>query len=106
MSKDDANQVWFIHAHQIAKNTCRKGTSESSAWPVSMACAKWLVRAATATTNVRSNSSSSWLAVRCGSSIERAVMRMRMGGLIRTEDQTEARICDMSQIAPAVWSRL
>ena len=52
--------------------------------PSSIAWAKRLVRAATAITNVRSNSSSSGLAVRCGSSIERAVMRMRMGGLIRT----------------------
>jgi hypothetical protein len=62
----------------------RKGTSASSACPLPIAWAKRLVRAATAITNVRSNSSSSWLAVRCGSSIERAVMGMRMGGLTRT----------------------
>ena len=28
MSNADANQVKFTHAHQIAKNTCRNGTTE------------------------------------------------------------------------------
>ena len=104
MSNEDANHVWFIHAHQIAKNTCRNGTSASSAWPSSTAWAKRLVSAATAITNVRSKSSSSGLAVRCDSPIGRAVMRMRMGRVTRTTTTTGARVCDMSQNARAVWS--
>ncbi len=43
-----------------------------------MVCANWLTALATATTNVRSNSSSSWLATRFGSSIARANIRTRM----------------------------
>jgi hypothetical protein len=44
-----------------------------------MLCANSAVTAATATTKVRSNSSSSGLAVRCGSSIGRAVIRILNG---------------------------
>jgi hypothetical protein len=64
--------VKFIQAHQIAKNTWRKPST--SAWPSAMLCASSAVTAATATTKVRSKSSSSGLDVRCGSSIERAVI--------------------------------
>ncbi len=31
VSNDDANQVKLTHAHQMAKKTCRNGTSSSSA---------------------------------------------------------------------------
>jgi hypothetical protein len=80
VSYDDANQVKFIHAHQIAKNTCRNGTTW--AWPAAIVCASCSVTAATATTKVRSNSSSSWLDTRCGSSIGRAVIRTRIRSVV------------------------
>src|SRR5262249_54001273 len=76
-----ANQVKFTHAHQIAKNTCKNGTTVASAWPSPIACENSRASAATEITNVRSNSSSSWLDTRCGSSLARALMRVRAGTL-------------------------
>ena len=51
----------------------------SRPWPPAIRCDSCVVRLATATTNVRSNSNSSWLEARCGSSIGRATIRVRIG---------------------------
>ena len=81
MSYAEANQVKFIHAHQIAKNTIRYGPTPRERvavlGDVSASCAAtWAI----ATTNVRSNSSSSGLETRCASSVVRPDMRTRKPG--------------------------
>jgi hypothetical protein len=54
-----ANHVNPIHAHQIAPNTNRYEMSPSAAWPAASPCSSTFAACATATTNDRSNSSSS-----------------------------------------------
>ena len=73
----------FIHAHQMAKNTCRNGPTTSAACPSATPWASCATTAATATTNVRSNSSSSCVDARCGSSTARAVIGIRSDGRLR-----------------------
>lgn len=77
VANEVANQVKFIHAHQIAKKIiayevmpCTKSPS-LSAW---CNCAEATL---IATTNTRSKNSSSMLAVRCGSCGSRGCMRPR-----------------------------
>jgi hypothetical protein len=70
--------VKFIQAHQMAKNTWKNGASSASTCPAAMAWPSCAVRPAIATTNVRSNNSSSGLDTRCGSSVARAVIRTRI----------------------------
>jgi hypothetical protein len=63
--------VKFIQAHQMAKKTWRNGPRTDAACPSAMPWLNWTTTLATATTNVRSNSSSSDVDARCGSSTDR-----------------------------------
>ena len=106
MSNADANHVKFTHAHQIAKKTCRNGTSCVEPCPSPIAPAKWCGKAATAITKVRSKSSSSWLEARCGSSVERRVMRVRIWRLTTNTDRGAPSFVTLSQTTAAVRSCL
>ena len=63
-----------IHAHQMAKNTMRYATTPSPAWFSATSWCSSAAACATATTKQRSKNSSSGVAVRCGSAVERAVI--------------------------------
>src|ERR671917_401631 len=84
----DANQVKFIHAHQMAKNTRGNATSASAAPPPT---SKWCIVLdawATATTKVRSKNSSSGVEARCCSSGSRDVIVVSRRTAITAESGT------------------
>ena len=67
----------FIQAHQIAKNTMKYPTRAEAVWPSSTPWPRAAAACETATTKVRSNSSSSGVETRSGSSCARATIGRR-----------------------------
>ena len=73
----ELNHVKFIHAHHTAKNTAVKPTIPWAMWPASSSWCRATEARLTATTNVRSNSSSSGEAARASSAGSRSTARPR-----------------------------
>ena len=74
MSNDVANQVKFIHAHQIAKNTTAKWMRPSHTWSSVREWCSWTAAVLIAMTKTRSKNSSRLDAARCGSCASRGRM--------------------------------